>query len=536
VLRYLAENAGRLVSRQELFEAVWPDVTVADGSITQCVRELREKLGDSNHTLIKTVFRRGYLLDAAVTAEAPQLLPDEPAEMSPEAPRTHLGQPKRAGTIPARRLGASAAVAALVLCAAWWLLHLSGWSATKLGALPRPEERQTADQFDGTWRAEFSHNELCAYKHTTTVLRITGQSVAEVAGAGKARGTVSASGELRLSWPALNDPTLKNVGSARLRDGRGEGDWVGQRGCAGGLTLTLVSGTEITSPAPSAVQLPRPGFKDCEDCPEMVALPAGEFMMGSPEGERGREDVEGLPRRVVIPKRFAIGKFEVTVNQFSAFVAETGITAGNHCNAIVTFDRASLIWGPPQTSFRQPGFNVSGSQPVVCISWHEARAYAAWLRRRTGKPYRLPTEAEWEYAARAGTRTSYSFGDDETALCAYAQFADLSSRFGWHDACRSSRVAYGPLPVGSLKPNPWGLFDMHGNAWEWVADCWTPNASEIPTNGLAFTHPGNCEIGVVRGGSFAAASRRARSAMRAPMLTAAHHYNNGFRVALSLDE
>jgi formylglycine-generating enzyme required for sulfatase activity len=267
----------------------------------------------------------------------------------------------------------------------------------------------------------------------------------------------------------------------------------------------------------------------------MVALPPGEFMMGSSEGERGRQNVEGFPRRVVIPKPFAIGKFEVTIDQFSAFVADTGMTIGNICNEIVAFDRTNLIWGPPEGSFRQPGFEVSGSQPVVCVSWHEAEAYVAWLRRRTGKPYRLPTEAEWEYAARAGTSTRYSFGNDETQLCGYARFADLGSRFGWHDGCRSDTVAYGPLPVGSLKPNPWDLFDMHGNAWEWVEDCWTPQASEIPTDGSAFARPEHCETGVVRGGSFAAASSRVRSAMRSPMPIGAHHYNNGFRVALSLD-
>jgi formylglycine-generating enzyme required for sulfatase activity len=258
-------------------------------------------------------------------------------------------------------------------------------------------------------------------------------------------------------------------------------------------------------------------------------------MMGSPESEDGHQEVEGFPRRVIISKRFAIGKFEVTVDQFSAFVAETGMTVGSLCRVIVGFDRTSLIWGPPEASFRQPGFDVVGSQPVVCVSWHEAQAYVAWLRRRTGRPYRLPTEAEWEYAARAGTTTRFSFGSDETALCAYGRFADLGSRFGWHDACRSDIITYGPVPVGSLKANPWGIFDMHGNAWEWVEDCWTPNALKIPTDGSAFARPGSCEVGVVRGGSFAGGSRRLRSATRAPVQTAKHSYNNGFRVVLSLD-
>jgi formylglycine-generating enzyme required for sulfatase activity len=173
---------------------------------------------------------------------------------------------------------------------------------------------------------------------------------------------------------------------------------------------------------------------------------------------------------------------------------------------------------------------------VVCVNRHDAQAYVDWLRRRTGKPYRLPTEAEWEYAARAGTTTSYSFGNEDQALCAYARFADLSSQFGWGNGCRSDILTYGPVPVGSLKPNAWALFDMHGNAAEWVEDCWTPNALEIPTDGTAFSRPGTCETGVIRGGSFTARARRTRSAMRVPAKTSLQVYNYGFRVALTLGD
>jgi formylglycine-generating enzyme required for sulfatase activity len=429
VLRYLVNNAGRLVAKEELYDAIWPNVIVSDESLTQCIRELRNKLGDDDHRLIKTVLRRGYLLDAKVSPETPQRPADKRTEILPEAGRAQLGLRQHVGTVLSYQVAAWAAVLAVVLGAAWW--------ATSLSGLPGP---------------------LANPKHFTLV---------------------------------------KNTPGTRQ---------------------------------------PLSSFKPCDDCPEMVALPAGEFMMGSPANERGRLDVEGLPRRVVISKRIAIGKFEVTLDQFSAFVAETGLTAGNLCRTMLMLQLPSRAWGPREVSFRQPGFDITGSHPVVCISWHEARSYVGWLRRRTGKPYRLPTEAEWEYAARAGTSTTYSFGNDESKLCAYARFADLDSRFFWADACRSGIPSHGTVPVGGFKPNPWGLFDMHGNAWEWVEDCWTTNALEIPTNGSAFLRPAGCELGVTRGGGFTAQSGRARSAVRLPIMIAAHHYNLGLRVALSLDE
>jgi hypothetical protein len=126
--------------------------------------------------------------------------------------------------------------------------------------------------------------------------------------------------------------------------------------------------------------------------------------------------------------------------------------------------------------------------------------------------------------------------DDSLVQCIRARFADLGSRLGWGNTCRSDTTAYGPLPVGSFKPNPWGIFDMHGNSWEWVEDCWTPIASEIPTDGSAFSRLGNCEVGVMRGGSWAAGRGKVRSATRAPVKAAAHYHHIGFRVALSLAE
>jgi sulfatase modifying factor 1 len=295
--------------------------------------------------------------------------------------------------------------------------------------------------------------------------------------------------------------------------------------------MSATKGVLELSRAASSAQETSRTFKDCDVCPEMVELPAGTFMMGSPADERGRERIEGAPRRAVIAQRVALGRLEVTVDQFAAYVAETGASVGNTCRML---DPKTARWGPGEGSFRRPGFDVAGSHPVVCVSWHEAQAYAAWLGRRTGKPYRLPSEGEWEYAARAGSTTSYSFGIDEGRLCDYGRFADLGSQFPWRGGCRSEQATHGPLQVGLLKPNAWGFFDMHGNVWEWVADCWTPDPLDIPTDGSAFTRAGGCEVGVVRGGGWAAEYRKLRSAQRMSVPAALRLYHTGFRVALPL--
>jgi formylglycine-generating enzyme required for sulfatase activity/DNA-binding winged helix-turn-helix (wHTH) protein len=432
VLHHLAANAGVLVPKQDLHAAVWPNVAVSDDSLVQCIRELRQKLGDREHHLIKTVSRRGYLLDATLRTDG--------------------------GPLP----------------------H------TRQELMRRLVDRATAKLRDRRW------------------------SVAGVA--------MPAWVARPLPWRAwlIAVPALA---------------------CAALAGYLLVRKTPAVAPskaegAARRVAATNATFKDCDVCPEMVMLPAGTFMMGARKGEVGRKQTEA-PRRRVTTKPFALGKFEVTIDQFSVFVAETGLDAGSTCQVLIGYDAPVAAWSRPQASFRQPGFEVTGSHPAVCISGHDAQAYAAWLRRRTGKPYRLPTEAEWEYAARAGTTTAYSFGMDETELCAYARFSDLSSPFGWRGGCRSNMPAYGTIPVGTLKANPWGLADMHGNAWEWVEDCWSPDVRKLPTDGSAFMRPDGCELGVIRGGSFATGAKSVRSAHRRSGVAAGHYQTVGFRVALS---
>ena len=274
-------------------------------------------------------------------------------------------------------------------------------------------------------------------------------------------------------------------------------------------------------------------FKDCDLCPEMVALPAGEFMMGSPDSEAGREGQEGPPRRVALTEPVAIGKFEITVDQFAAFVAEPGHDVGDLCHAFVLDARPSE-WPTMKGLFRAPGFRVTGSHPAVCVNWHDARAYAKWLASKTGRPYRLPTEAEWEYAARAGTTTAYSFGDDADKLCGFARFADNDSSFPWRSGCHSGTFEPGALRVGMLAPNPWGLFDMHGNVWEWAEDCWTSEPRLLPVDGSAYRRQEDCDRHTMRGGGWGAERRRTRSAQRQPQSATARYYHLGFRVALPL--
>ena len=236
--------------------------------------------------------------------------------------------------------------------------------------------------------------------------------------------------------------------------------------------------------------------------PEMVVLPTGSFQMGSPATETGRDRNEGPVRTVTISRRIAMGRYEVTFADYDRFVAAT---SGRRPN-----DRG---WG-------------RGSRPVINVNWNEAKAYAAWLSAQTGKTYRLPSEAEWEYAARAGTRTRYSWGD--SISCSQA-------RYGRRGDGECSNSQEGTVPVGSFAANVFGLFDMHGNVWEWVADCWHNNYEGAPTDGSAWTNGCVLTLAVVRGGSWSIAPRYLRSAYRDRVAPSDRHVNNGFRLVQDLN-
>jgi DNA-binding winged helix-turn-helix (wHTH) protein len=241
VLCYLVHNAGRLVAKQELLDTIWPNVIVTGDSISQCIRELRSKLGDRDHSLIKTVSRRGYLLNAAVSAQDPQRPANEPEATLPESLRAVPGVWRRI-RLPVHQAGVwTVIIAAVFLVAQSWAIFGPGWATTKSFAQLKPEKPQTVGQFDGIWRAEFSNNDFCTQKSRTALWSISQGIVKGVAKNGKLSGTLSDKGELRVTWPALIDPALTNVGSAKLEGDRGEGKWDGQQDCGGALTLTRAS-------------------------------------------------------------------------------------------------------------------------------------------------------------------------------------------------------------------------------------------------------------------------------------------------------
>jgi formylglycine-generating enzyme required for sulfatase activity len=275
---------------------------------------------------------------------------------------------------------------------------------------------------------------------------------------------------------------------------------------------------------------------ECARCPEMVVIPAGEFMMGSPENETDRDDSEGPRHRVTIAKAFALGRFELTVEQFAAFADETGHDAGNVCDVWQdgTFDER------PGNSWRKPNFAQTGRHPAPCLSWDDAKAYLAWLSRRTGRTYRLPTEAEWEYAARAGSATRFHFGDGDKEYCGFGNGVDQAAlagvpgarEKGWKALPCDDAFAF-TAPVGSFAPNAFGLHDSHGNVFEWVEDCWNDNFTGAPADGRAWL-TGDCSIRVQRGGAWGYPRDYLRIAVRGRQGQGYRYINAGMRVAREL--
>ena len=263
--------------------------------------------------------------------------------------------------------------------------------------------------------------------------------------------------------------------------------------------LSALRAAEAAPPAadPPARREAGTVFRDCPTCPDLVVIPAGRFRMGCVSGRDCARDQRPV-HEVELPA-FALGVYEVTFDEYDHFARATGRGFPR--------DRG---WG-------------RGSRPVIRVTWHDATAYAEWLSRETGEKYRLPSESEWEYAARAGSTTRYPWGTDmgrNRANC---------------DGCGSRWDDDRTAPVGSFAPNAWGVHDTHGNVTEWVEDCWHRNYLGAPSDGSAWTSDGDCRRRVHRGGNWYASREYARSANRHRMRAEGWGRRTGFRVARTLD-
>jgi formylglycine-generating enzyme required for sulfatase activity len=313
--------------------------------------------------------------------------------------------------------------------------------------------------------------------------------------------------------------------------------------------------------ATAQAQAPLSSFKDCDACPEMVVLPPGTFLMGASKADRKLADAytiqSELPQHeVAIGYSFAIGKHEVTVDEFAAYVAETGAKTGGVCQLRLpefgpnagkfagTAKPAADDYPPALVTigdgdFRTPGAKVSGRHPATCVSRREALGYLDWLSKKSGKTYRLPTEAEWEYAARARSTTPFYYGGGLKELCKYGNFADSKSVYNARIVakCAETPSPEGTAPAGSYQPNAWGLQDMIGNAFEFTEDCASENYQGAPSDGSPWRTGSACENFATRSYFFDSIDVNLRSAARCSVVDWDSRSNGlGIRVAVSLDD
>ncbi len=302
--------------------------------------------------------------------------------------------------------------------------------------------------------------------------------------ANRHKGTMFA--ELALGRIALNRIHSHSMSAIREMGSKP----VAPAGQCDGIDVKLATGKSVCLEPGSGK-----GFKDCDVCPEMVVIPAGSFMMGSNDGGSDEKPV----RKVTISAPFAVGKYEVTFDEWDACVADGGCS----------HKPGDESWG-------------RGKRPVINVSWDNiTKQYLPWLSRKSGMAYRLLTEAEWEFVARAGTTSAYWWGDKigkGNAVC---------------DGCGSQWDNKQTAPVGTFKPNAFGLHDLHGNVWEWVQDCYKDSYRGAPTDGSAVT-TGNCGRRVLRGGSWSLIPRYLRSASRGRVNPVGRLNRLGFRVVRML--
>ena len=287
-----------------------------------------------------------------------------------------------------------------------------------------------------------------------------------------------------------------------------------------GVTVALATG-ERPCLAPGAGKAA--SFKDCAHCPEMVVVPAGRFTMGSPPDEAGRAAGREDQVPVTIARPFAVGALAVTRGEFAAFVAATGHTPDGGCyiwTGTTWIEEANRTW-------REVNFPQDDRHPVTCVSFADAKAFAAWLSSATGRTYRLLSETEREYVTRAGTTGPFWWGSSISTTQ-----ANYDGRLTYAGGPKGDWLQR-TLPADAFAPNPWGLYNVHGNVWDWTEDCWHEGNAGNPGNGAARTD-GDCTWRVARGGAWNYHPAELRSAHRYWNLTHNRNTGTGFRVAREL--
>lgn len=273
---------------------------------------------------------------------------------------------------------------------------------------------------------------------------------------------------------------------------------------------------------------------DCAMCPEMVITPAGSYTIGSLDAEPGRARDEGPRKLITLAYALAVGRFEVTREEYEAFVAATGHPVSVGC---LTDRMTHGVWEIDTVStFRDPSMPQTGRHPVACVSWEDAQAYVAWLNTQTHGGYRLLTESEWEFLARAGSTTVYPWGDDVNIGCAFMNGTDATARATYADwsTATCDDGALKTSPVGVYQPNAFGLYDMIGNLADWVQDCYVASYEALASNGAA-QESASCAARTNRGGSWGSQPPYLRTADRFRKAPGHRDDSIGIRVARTLN-
>ena len=286
------------------------------------------------------------------------------------------------------------------------------------------------------------------------------------------------------------------------------------------------------------------GFQDCEVCPRMVEIPPGSIFIGSYPEEIGRKNAERDRITASLDYSYAMAETEVTLEQYRAFVEET-----NH-HQEKAYYKGKLLVGCNYYdgksygyiaghNWKNPGYPQREDAPVVCVSWSDATAYAAWLSKKTGRTYRIPSTVEFEYASRAGTSTPWFWGNDPDKACEYANVGDraFANQYPSRPSFSCTDGYVYTASVKKFKPNPFGLYDIIGNAWEWTNDCFHEDLSDAPVDGSSWEEEGSgdCTFRTPKGGSWISGIAWSRAAVRSRDGANYRSFMLGFRVAAEVN-